>query len=77
MARKLLLTTGEVARFCEVAPRTVNGWIDSGILDGFRLPGSKDRRVRVDVLYTFMKTGGFPLAGVCRYMRLHGISVAE
>ena len=35
MARpKDVLTTGEVAQICSVAPRTVSKWFDSGQLKG-------------------------------------------
>ena len=40
-----LLTTGDIAQLCSVVPRTVSKWIDSGRLPGFRVPGSRDRRV--------------------------------
>src|SRR5688572_17759958 len=39
---KDVLTTGEVAKICNVAPRTVSKWFDSGALRGYRIPGSKD-----------------------------------
>ena len=37
---KEVLTTGEVAKICNVAPRTVSKWFDSGSLKGYRIPGS-------------------------------------
>lgn len=40
-----ILTAGEVARLCRVSPRTAARWIDDGILTGYRVPGSLDRRV--------------------------------
>ncbi len=40
-----VLTTGIIAKVCGVAPRTATKWIDSGLLKGYRLPGSQDRRV--------------------------------
>ena len=43
--QKDILTTGEVAKICNVAPRTVSKWFDSGQLRGYRIPGSKDRRI--------------------------------
>lgn len=50
-----VLSTGEIARLCKVAPRTVTQWIDNGDLKGFRIPGSKDRRVPTDELRAFLK----------------------
>ena len=37
---KDVLTTGEVAEICKVAPRTVSKWFDSGELEGYRISGS-------------------------------------
>lgn len=54
-------TTGQVARLCRVAPRTVSDWFDSGRLKGYRLPGSKDRRIPRENLVAFMKANGMPL----------------
>lgn len=58
---KTILTTGQVAGICQVAPRTVNKWVDSGGLRGYRLPNSKDRRVPRDELLRFLKTHGMPV----------------
>jgi excisionase family DNA binding protein len=52
------LTTGEAARICDVASRTVNKWCDSGQLPHFRLPGGQDRRIYRDVLARFMRERG-------------------
>ncbi len=59
-----VLTTGQVAKICKVAPRTVSKWFDSGQLRGYRIPGSKDRRIPVDHLVRFMKNHGIPTAGL-------------
>lgn len=65
MARtKDVLTTGDVARICNVAPRTVSKWFDSGRLPGYRIPGSKDRRIPIDQLIRFMKAHDMPLDGI-------------
>jgi len=58
---KQVLTTGDVAKICSVAPRTVSKWFDSGQLRGYRIPGSKDRRIPVDQLIRFMQSHGIPL----------------
>ncbi len=57
---KNVLTTGEVAKICNVAPRTVSKWFDSGQLKGYRIPGSKDRRIPVSELTRFMKMHNMP-----------------
>jgi excisionase family DNA binding protein len=61
---KDVLTTGEVAKICNVAPRTVSKWFDSGALHGYRIPGSKDRRIPLNQLIRFMKMHGMPLNGL-------------
>lgn len=62
--QKDILTTGEVAKICNVAPRTVSKWFDSGQLRGYRIPGSKDRRIPLNALIRFMKTHNIPLDGL-------------
>jgi len=57
---KNVLTTGDVAKICNVAPRTVSKWFDSGQLKGYRIPGSKDRRIPVSELMRFMKMHNMP-----------------
>jgi excisionase family DNA binding protein len=61
---KDVLTTGQVAKICNVAPRTVSKWFDTGQLRGYRIPGSKDRRIPRQQLIRFMKAYGMPLAGL-------------
>jgi len=63
-AEKDVLTTGEVAKICNVAPRTVSKWFDSGSLKGYRIPGSKDRRIPMPELVKFMQAHGIPLDGL-------------
>lgn len=61
---KNVLTTGDVAKICNVAPRTVSKWFDSGQLKGYRIPGSKDRRIPVSELTRFMKVHNMPAAAL-------------
>lgn len=61
---KDVLTTGEVAKICNVASRTVSKWFDSGQLRGYRIPGSKDRRIPVANLIKFMKGHNIPFDGL-------------
>ncbi|GHT17988.1 hypothetical protein FACS1894189_4990 [Planctomycetales bacterium] len=56
-----VFTTGQVAKFCKVAPRTVSKWFDSGRLKGYRIPGSQDRRIPREYLIKFLKEHGMPL----------------
>jgi len=61
---KNVLTTGEVAKICNVAPRTVSKWFDSGQLKGYRIPGSKDRRIPVNELIRFMRLHNMPTPAI-------------
>lgn len=58
--KKDVLTTGQVAEICNVAPRTVTKWFDAGQLKGYRIPGSRDRRIPTAELIRFMKANGMP-----------------
>jgi excisionase family DNA binding protein len=58
---KNVYTTGEVAQICKVSQQTVIRCFDSGRLKGFRVPGSKFRRIPRDCLIQFMKENGIPL----------------
>jgi len=58
---KKVFTTGQVAKICKVAPRTVSKWFDSGRLRGYRIPGSQDRRIPREALIRFLKEYGMPL----------------
>lgn len=62
--KKDVLTTGEVATICHVAPRTVSKWFDRGQLRGYRIPGSRDRRIPMEQLLAFMRANGIPLTGL-------------
>ncbi len=58
---KKVFTTGQVAKICKVAPRTVSKWFDSGRLRGYRIPGSQDRRIPREHLIRFLKEHQMPL----------------
>jgi two-component system response regulator RpaA len=55
-----VFTTGEVARICRVSPHKVNQWFDSGVLAGFRLPSSKDRRFLRSSVVALLEANGMP-----------------
>lgn len=61
---KNVYTTGEVARICNVTIRTVIKWFESGELQGFKIPNSRDRRIPRDSLIEFMKRHGMPLTQI-------------
>lgn len=58
---KDVYTTGQVAAICNVTIRTVIKWFESGQLSGYKIPGSKDRRIPRESLVAFMKANGLPL----------------
>src|SRR5210317_611337 len=58
---KNLFTTGEAAEICNISQQTIIRCFDSGRLDGFRIPGSRFRRIPRDNLIKFMKDNGIPL----------------
>jgi excisionase family DNA binding protein len=58
---KSLFTTGEAAGICNISQQTIIRCFDSGRLDGFRIPGSRFRRIPRDNLIKFMRDNGIPL----------------
>ena len=59
-ARKQVFTTGEAAEICKVSQQTIIRCFDSGRLQGFRVPGSKFRRIPRAELLRFMKANDIP-----------------
>lgn len=66
------LTTGEVARACGVSTSKVVVWIESGLLTAWRVPGSRHRRVSVEVLREFIARHGLPLEPLETILRERG-----
>lgn len=58
---KSVFTTGEVADICNISQQTVIRCFDNGRLKGFRVPGSRFRRIPRDSLIQFMKENDIPL----------------
>jgi excisionase family DNA binding protein len=61
---KELFTTGEAAEICRVSQQTIIRCFDSKRLEGFRVPGSKFRRIPREGLIKFMKANSIPLDGL-------------
>jgi two-component system, OmpR family, response regulator RpaA len=57
---KTVFTTGEAAKICKVSQQTIIRCFDSGQLKGFRVPGSRFRRIPREALYRFMKENSIP-----------------
>ena len=58
---KDLFTTGEAAEVCRVSQQTIIRCFDAGRLEGFRVPGSRFRRIPRQSLVKFMKENKIPL----------------
>jgi excisionase family DNA binding protein len=59
-ANKQVFTTGEAAEICKVSQQTIIRCFDSGRLQGFRVPGSKFRRIPRAELLRFMRANDIP-----------------
>jgi len=60
MTTKTVFTTGEAAKICKVSQQTIIRCFDNGSLKGFRVPGSRFRRIPREQLFAFMKDNGIP-----------------
>ncbi len=59
--RKAVYTTGEAAAICKLSQQTIIRCFDNGQLKGFRVPGSRFRRIPHDALVEFMRVNAIPL----------------
>lgn len=59
--KKSVFTTGEVAKICSISQQTVIRCFDSGKLGGFRVPGSRFRRIPRTHLIKFMRENNIPI----------------
>jgi len=57
---KQVFTTGEAAEVCKVSQQTIIRCFDSGRLHGFRVPGSRFRRIPRTELIRFMRENDIP-----------------
>ena len=64
MRHKAVYTTGEAAEVCKLSQQTIIRCFDNGQVQGFRVPGSKFRRIPRDCLIKFMKDNSIPLDGL-------------
>ena len=55
ISNKQVFTTGEAARICNVSQQTIIRCFDSGRLHGFKVPGSRFRRIPRAELIRFMQ----------------------
>ncbi len=61
---KKVFTTGEAAKVCKVSQQTIIRCFDSGRLNGFRVPGSRFRRIPREELIRFMRSNEIPLDSI-------------
>ncbi len=64
LRHKQVFTTGEAAEVCRVSQQTIIRCFDSGRLRGFRVPGSRFRRIPRDELIRFMKDNDIPTSSL-------------
>ena len=63
---KQVFTTGEAAGLCGVSQQTIIRCFDKGKIDGFRVPGSRFRRIPRSSLIRFMKRNDISCAPLGR-----------
>jgi len=60
-ATKKVFSTGDAAVICKISQQTIIRCFDSGRLEGFRVPGSRFRRIPRESLIKFMRENDIPL----------------
>lgn len=55
------LTTGDIAKYCDVNLRTVIRWIEKGHLKSFKLPGRGNNRILITDFLAFMDEYQIPI----------------
>jgi two-component system OmpR family response regulator len=63
-ADQKVFTTGEAAEVCKVSQQTIIRCFDAGRLGGFRVPGSKFRRIPRAELIRFMQANDIPTSAL-------------
>jgi two-component system OmpR family response regulator len=58
---KKIFTTGEAAQLCKISQQTIIRCFDSGRVRGFRVPGSRFRRIPREELLRFMRANNIPI----------------
>ena len=61
---KNVLTTGDVAKICNVATGTVSAWFKAGQLVGYKMPGSTHRGISIRELTHFIKKHNIPIEAI-------------
>lgn len=58
---KSVFTTGEAAKICRVSIHVITRCIDTGLLQGYVVPGGSHRRVTRESLVEFMQQHKLPI----------------
>ncbi len=58
---KEVFTTGEAAEICKISQQTIIRCFDAGRLNGFKVPGSRFRRIPRGELLRFMRDNSIPI----------------
>ncbi len=66
LSDKQIFTTGEAADVCKISQQTIIRCFDRGKLKGFRVPGSRFRRIPRDELVRFMRENDIPIESLAR-----------
>jgi excisionase family DNA binding protein len=74
---KAVFTTGEAAEVCQLSQQTIIRCFDNGQLQGFRVPGSRFRRIPREALIRFMKENSIPLGPMGESGRLRVLVVDD
>lgn len=61
LSSKQVLTTGDIAKLCNVHFRTVIRWIERGRLKAYKLPGRGNNRVEVKDFILFLNENNMPI----------------
>ncbi len=80
VAIKQVFTTGEAAKICNVSQQTIIRCFDSGRLNGFKVPGSRFRRIPRSELVRFMQQNGMDmnrLGSSCTQVLVVGLRAAS
>jgi excisionase family DNA binding protein len=63
---KTVFSTLEAANVCQLSEQTIIQCFDRGQLKGYRLPGSRDRRIPREALFRFMEENKIPTENLDR-----------
>ncbi len=74
---KDILTTGQIAKFCCVDPRTVHRWIRQKLLPSHELPITKFQRVQVKDFLNFLKEQGLPVPEALKKVAKYRILIVD